>query len=257
MKKLFLSFVLTSACIATNLSAINISDENAHRIAEKIWKNECAGTVQGLTCWNKGENFASLGIGHFIWYPAGKKEGFQESFPELLSFLEKQGRPLPPFLKNDDCCLWKSRDDFYAAIDSPEMNALRKFLLDTKDLQAIFIAQRLEKILPGMVKNLSVKDKEHVTKVFLSLENDSKGLYALIDYLNFKGAGSTPSESYQGKGWGLLQVLQGTKASENVVAAFVASAKRVLIQRVDNSPPERNEQRWLKGWLNRVDTYLE
>ncbi|HEV8051753.1 MAG TPA: hypothetical protein VGP47_04600 [Parachlamydiaceae bacterium] len=257
MKKLFLSLILTSMGIAAHLSAVNISAENAHKIAEKIWKNECAGTVQGLTCWNKGENFASLGIGHFIWYPPGKKEGFQESFPELLCFLEKQGFPLPPFLKNNDCCLWNTRDDFYAAIDSPEMNILRKFLLDTKDLQAIFIAKRLEKTLPGMVKNLSNPDKEHVTKTFLSLENNSQGLYALIDYLNFKGSGSTPSESYSGKGWGLLQVLQGTKASDNVITAFVASAKRVLIQRVDNSPPERNEQRWLKGWLNRVDTYLE
>ncbi|PWU11360.1 MAG: hypothetical protein C5B47_00975, partial [Verrucomicrobia bacterium] len=36
-------------------------------IGAQVWKNECAGTTSGLTSWNRGEDFASLGIGHFIW----------------------------------------------------------------------------------------------------------------------------------------------------------------------------------------------
>ena len=109
-----------------------------------------------------------------------------------------------------------------------------------------------------MIKDLPENEKQQVTRKFLLLENDSRGLYAIIDYLNFKGGGGTPSEFYQGKGWGLLQVLQGIPpSSKNIVADFVTSAKDVLRQRIENSPPERNEQRWLKGWLNRVDTYLE
>jgi hypothetical protein len=240
-----------------SVSAIQISAEDACTIAKKIWKNECAGTIEGLTSWNQGENFASLGIGHFIWYPAGKKERFQESFPELLSFLEKQGVLIPPFLKNAHGCLWGSREEFYTAIESPEMKFLRKFLFDTKDLQAIFIAQRLEKSFPGIVKDLPYPEKKRISQIFLCLEKDPKGLYALIDYLNFKGAGTQLSESYEGQGWGLLQVLQGMPAhSKNVVADFVISAKHVLQKRVEHSPPERNEQRWLKGWHNRIDTYL-
>lgn len=258
MRKFFLLLIASVLTTVSSLYSLNISAENAHKIAEKIWKNECAGTIEGLTCWNKGENFASLGIGHFIWYPPGKKERFQESFPELLVFLEKQGTLLPPFLKNNQGCPWSSRDDFYQNINSQEMVVLRKFLFDTKDLQAIFIAQRLEKALPGMIKDLPENEKQEVTQKFLLLENTPQGLYALIDYLNFKGGGTTPSESYQGQGWGLLQVLQGIPASsKNIVNDFVASAKITLKQRVDNSPPERNEKRWLKGWLNRVDTYLE
>lgn len=258
MNKRFILLILFFSGLTVKLMAVNISAENAHRIAEKIWKNECAGTVEGLTCWNKGENFASLGIGHFIWYPPGKKERFQESFPELLSFLTKQGIILPSFLNNNPACPWKSREEFYEAIASPEMQTLRKFLFDTKDLQAIYIAQRLEKSLPGMVKDLPLSEKEKVSQIFLCLENNPKGLYALIDYLNFKGAGTTSSESYQGKGWGLLQVLQGIPvSSKNMVADFVTSAKDVLKERVEHSPPERNEHRWLKGWQNRIDTYLE
>jgi hypothetical protein len=36
---------------------------------------------------------------------------------------------------------------------------------------------------------------------------------------------------------------------------FARCAKKVLQQRVDNSPKENNEKRWLKGWFKRIDTY--
>lgn len=255
-KTLLLNFLIF--LLSTSIYGLSISQENAHKISLKIWKNECGGTTQGLTCWNAGENFASLGIGHFIWYPKGKKEGFQESFPELLTFFESQGVKRPHFLYDSQYCPWTSRNDFYEKINSSEMEELRKFLFDTKDLQAMFIIHRLEKTLPALAKGLSNHEKKHITNVFLSLEKTPNGLYALIDYLNFKGAGVSTSESYQGKGWGLLQVLQGIPSSStDVVADFVTSAKAILIERVRNSPPERNEQRWLKGWLNRLDTYLQ
>ena len=56
------------------------------RIGKKIWQNECDGTLAGLTSWNTGENFASLGIGHFIWYPKGVRGPFEESFPAFVDF---------------------------------------------------------------------------------------------------------------------------------------------------------------------------
>jgi hypothetical protein len=48
---------------------------------KKIWQNECNGTIAGLTSWNAGEDFASLGIGHFIWYPKGRRGPFEKVFP--------------------------------------------------------------------------------------------------------------------------------------------------------------------------------
>jgi len=82
------------------------------------------------------------------------------------------------------------------------------------------------------------------------------GYYALIDYVNFKGEGTKPEERYQGKGWGLLQVLQNMKVQdEDVLGAFAAAADRVLTRRVALSPPERNEIRWLAGWRKRIATY--
>ena len=94
--------------------------------------------------------------------------------------------------------------------------------------------------------------------LFHQLSKDANGLYALIDYINFKGEGTCSSERYQGQGWGLLQVLQSMpEVSSHLLTDFVQAAKEVLRQRVRNAPPERNESQWLKGWCNRLDTYLQ
>jgi len=258
MQKIRIFVLLISLCYIGKAFSISVSPENANRIGEKIWKNECAGTIEGLTNWKKGENFASLGIGHFIWYSHDKKERFQETFPDLLVFLQKNGTPLPAWLKTTNECPWNSREEFYESIQSPEMKSLRQFLFDTRALQAIFIANRLETSFAQILDNCSQQEKSKITTLFNRMVKDARGLYALIDYLNFKGAGISANETYQGQGWGLLQVLQGMPDfSENPEFDFVQSAKTILNQRVKNSPLERNEAQWLKGWFNRLDTYLE
>ena len=237
------------------LIGIAVSSEDAHVIGEKIWKNECGGSLEGLTHWNKGENFASLGIGHFIWYPEGKKELYEDTFPQLLKFLESKGSPLPQWLKSVSGCPWKTREEFYDDIHSSRMLTLRDYLFITRNLQAEFIANQLESALPRMLVECSQGEKDHLTKIFFRLAQESRGLYAMIDYLNFKGLGAS-KERYKGQGWGLLQVLLRIPPhSESVIEDFVESAKAVLTQRVQNSPKERNEERWIKGWFNRLNTY--
>ena len=248
--------ILLFALLIGNTFAVSVSPQVAEQIGVKIWKNECGGTLDGLTHWGKNENFPSLGIGHFLWYPAGKRDRFVEGFPPLLAFLKSEKVNIPAWLQTASTCPWNSRDEFYAEIDSSRMKELRQFLYDTRHLQAVFIANRLEKALPQMIEKLSPAEKEKVTATFNKLANDPQGLYALIDYVNFKGEGTSPTERYHGQGWGLLQVLQAIpSSSKNVVADFVESAKKVLAQRVQNSPPERNEEKWLKGWSNRLETY--
>src|SRR6478752_5380571 len=89
-------------------AAINLSPAETRRIGNKIWQNECGGTVAGLTSWNAGENFASLGIGHFIWYPKGARGPFEESFPNFVRYVERRGAKLPePLLgRKDEVCPW-------------------------------------------------------------------------------------------------------------------------------------------------------
>jgi len=83
-------------------------------------------------------------------------------------------------------------------------------------------------------------------------------VYALVDYVNFKGEGTAPAERYRGEGWGLLQVLDAmADRPEAALAAFADAAAAVLARRVALAPAERRETRWLGGWLTRVATYAE
>lgn len=231
---------------------VRLSDAQATAIGKRIWKNECAGTVEGLTSWNKGEDFASLGIGHFIWYPRGKRGPFEESFPGLVSLLKQNGKSVPSWLEGD--CPWKTRSEFEADFSSPRMKELRSLLANTVGLQARYAALRLEKALPKMLEAAPKSRRETIRKNFYRVAAEPMGLYALMDYVNFKGEGTSPTERYKGQGWGLLQVLEQMKSGP-ALKSFSASAASVLQTRVKNAPPERNEGRWLAGWMNRVKTY--
>ena len=235
---------------------LTLSDADAQRIGKRIWQNECNGTVAGLTSWNEGENFASLGIGHFIWYPKGVRGPFQESFPKLVGFISRHGAKLPGLLlaPNEFSCPWQTRREFLAAQDTNKMKQLRQFLVDTMDLQARFMVARLEESLPKMVTTVPPTERAGIERHFSNLGATGQGCYALVDYVNFKGEGILPTERYRGQGWGLLQVLEGMQDPSSV-SEFAHSAERVLRQRVQNSPPQRNESRWLPGWLNRIHSY--
>lgn len=234
---------------------IRISDAEARQIGERIWKNECAGTRDGLTSWNKGEDFASLGIGHFIWYPAGRQGPFKESFPALRDFLRQSGVTMPGWLATAKACPWPDRASFMADFRSPRMEELRSLLASTVGLQARFAALRLEAALPKMLDAAPAADRERIKRNFYRMAAAPDGLYVLMDYVNFKGEGTSPTERYQGQGWGLSQVLAGMPESGSAPEAFAVSAERVLTRRVELSPPARGEARWLPGWRNRVATY--
>jgi hypothetical protein len=241
------------------LHAITLSHADVLRIGKKIWQNECNGTIAGLTSWNEGEDFASLGIGHFIWYPKGRRGPFEESFPKLVSFISKRGAKLPTLLlgTGEKPCPWNSRTEFLRAEHSTEMNQLRRFLTDTINLQAEFLIARLESALPKMLAEAAPSDRANVQEQFERLTKTPQGCYALIDYVNFKGEGVLHTERYQGQGWGLLQVLEAMHGTSDAGAVdeFARAAKGVLTRRVQNSPTERHESRWLSGWIRRVNSY--
>lgn len=236
-------------------TGISIGDAEADRIGRKIWRNECAGTKDGLTSWNKGEDFASLGIGHFIWYPPNKRGPFKESFPALRDYLRSEGVKLPDWLAAAKDCPWSDRAAFMADFNGPRLVALRNLLASTVGPQARFAALRLEQSLPQMLAAAPPNRRDKIRANFYRVANAPGGLYALMDYVNFKGEGTSPSERYAGEGWGLLQVLAGMSGPGSPTAAFARSADRVLTRRVELSPPARGEKRWLPGWRNRVATY--
>jgi hypothetical protein len=249
---LVLSWTLAST------SALAINDAELQRIGKRIWQNECGGTVDGLTSWNTGENFASLGIGHFIWYPAGVEGPFEESFPKLIKWYQQRGVNLPGWLVATKDCPWPDRAAFARDHDGTRQKDLRKLLAATISEQTLFIIARLDQATPKLV-SAAGKQGGLVQRNVTLLRQTAAGNFALIDYVNFKGEGLNPKERYKGEGWGLLQVLLNMSPTDaaSAPAAFAASSQQVLGRRVQNSPAERGEKRWLAGWMNRCAAYAK
>jgi hypothetical protein len=257
-------FRLVSAWIAVfTLSAMaapvagDLSAKQKAGIGRKIWQNECAGSVAGLTTWNAGEEFPSLGIGHFIWYPAGVKGRFEESWPEFVKYARRQGASLPAVASEADSP-WRSGAEFQADFKGPRLSALRTWLAANVGMQTDFIIARSRAALPKILAAAPASERAKIEANYRKLATTSQGTYALIDYVNFKGEGTQASEKYQGQGWGLMQVLGGMKevpAGAAAAAEFAASAKRILSRRIKNSPAERGEKRWELGWHRRCATY--
>lgn len=256
-----LFFALTTAFFSPQSTAtaaeIALSGAQIDRVGQRIWQNECAGTVAGLTSWNAGEDFASLGIGHFIWYPQGRPGPFDESFPALVRFLDARGIPTPRWTHGP--CPWSTKAQFDADKKGPRQQELRALLSRTVRQQTEFIMTRMEQALPKMLEATPPRQRAAVQAGFQALTATPEGTFCLIDYVNFKGEGTSPKERYAGQGWGLLQVLQEMavtmKGQTSAHAHFAVAAKRVLSRRVENAPAERKEQRWLAGWHNRCDGY--
>jgi hypothetical protein len=252
------ALLIFGLCLLLPFSArsqgVHLSDAQADKIGRRLWQNECGGTVSGLTSWNSGENFASLGIGHFIWYPVGQNGPFEESFPPLLAYLKESGVRLPAWLADSHGCPWPNRNAFLADLHSGRLQELRLILASTVPLQARFAANRLEAALPKMLASAPADEQAKVKQNFYRVAATSSGMYPLVDYVNFKGEGTSPTERYRGQGWGLLQVLE-TMNEGPAIDQFRSAAAQVLTGRVHNAPPERHEERWLGGWLSRVRSY--
>lgn len=242
-----------------------LSPQQLQWLGDRIFQNECNAQFECLTSWNAGEDFPSLGIGHFIWYREAQLERFEETFPSLLKSYQDAQYELPDWINQLDSLdsPWQSREQFLAELNSPNMQELRQFLANTVDMQLTFIVGRLQASLPNILLNLENEQRGPIEAALYQIANSHPpyGMYAVIDYVHFKGSGTVISERYQGEGWGLLQVLmemqqQGQHKAPATLADFVDAAAAVLERRVANSPPNRQEQRWIAGWKNRLVSYL-
>lgn len=247
------------------LPPLDLPEEVATKVGLQVWRNETGGDRDAITAWNASEDFASLGIGHFIWFPAGLKTPFAESFPKVGAYLRSRGAKLPVWLDKPKipACPWVDRRAFLAAFHSPRMVELRAFLLDTVGLQTEYLALRMREALPKIVATITdPRERVKVRGQFVRVVNASPDLYPLIDYVNFKGEGIAATETFIGRtsgaaeGWGLKHVLLAMKGDvQDVVSgldAFADAARFVLLRRIANNP---RDQTWRSGWLARVETY--
>ena len=230
-------------------------------VGQRIFQNECAGRFQCLVHWNEGEAFPSLGIGHFIWYPEGVEGRFVESFPQLIAYMSQRQASVPDWLRGLDPldAPWPDRAAFMQMQDSIRVAELREFLAGTQGLQAEFIFRRAQESLGTILDEVPDHHQKVVQGYLEELSATPGGVYALMDYVNFKGEGLAESERYKGEGWGLLQVLlaMDPEPGQSTLDAFREAAGKVLTRRARNAENPIERERWLPGWLKRLETYRE
>lgn len=249
--------VLACASPVRVAAAGDLSRDDVEKIGRLIYLAETGGHPRDLTYWSASEDFPSLGIGHFIWYGRTRSR-FEESFPPMVAFLEARGVRLPEWTKGP--CPWASKAQFDADLDGPRLAGLRSILLSTFAQQTEFIMQRRAQALPAMLAAVPPAQQDELKSRFDAVSADPVGAYATIDYVNFKGEGTSESERYRGQGWGLLQVLQGMehRPGEPAHVAFARSCARVLARRVANAPAgqqQERERRFLRNWTERCQGY--
>lgn len=233
-----------------------------YAIGDQIFKNETGGKIEQLVHWNHREDFASMGIGHFTWYPAGRRARYGNTFPGLLDYLQKNGVQLPSWIQRArfEGAPWRTREELMRARNTPEVRQFAQLLYKTRNLQAQYIMDRAMRAMPRLVSKTPQHLRRHVANNLNAVANSPGGRYVLIDYVNFKGEGLARHGGYKGKNWGLLQVLEEMRSSnvgQQALNEFANAAMRVLERRVRNSNPRRNERKWLPGWRNRTNTYRD
>ena len=244
-------------------ASVELSGRDYSELRKMIFLNECSGKNENLIVWNEGEEFPSLGVGHFVWHTQnGGGRPFDEKFPQLIAYLEKHGKKIPSWIKElpDKKAPWSSREEFMRDKDGPCVTSLRTLLTQTTRLQTSFIAERADGLLPKLLRHAPRVERRSLRDKFNALRSTKKGLFAIIDYTSFKGEGFSGTEQYGGQGWGLLQVLEFMRTPPNPdegLREFVYAAQAVLDRRVSHSPVARGEKRWLSGWKRRVARYLE
>ena len=243
-------------------SITTLSPAEIRTIGDKIFRNESGGDIDKLVHWNVGENFASMGIGHFTWYPAGRRTRYGNTFPGLLDHLQANGVQLPAWVQKAKFtgAPWRTKNELKYAKRSPEVRQFQNLLYETRYLQASYIFERAKRAVPRLVKATPPHLRSHVAQNLNAVANTPGGWYALIDYVNFKGEGLNRRGGYKGQNWGLLQVLENMRPSQPGQMAlnnFADSAIQILERRIRNSNPSRGESRWMRGWAVRCNTYRQ
>jgi len=243
--------------VENNITRPQLEPYQLNKIADQIYKNETGGNPKYLMYWSPSENFASLGYGHFIWYPADQPVVFDQTFPDMIQYYIDNKVDIPQWLKDqkDKGIPWANKQAFDSAKGTPKYEQLKTLLINTKTLQTKFFFDRVVDAIPEIVKYVPKSKQAYIKQNYNAVADSEGGWYPLIDYINFKGKGIKETEKYNNQGWGLLQVLQTMRPVQKgpqALKEFANAAKVVLENRVKNKPSEKH---FLRGWIKRVNTY--
>ena len=173
--------MLLAACLrgepGRQLQMPELREADYYWIAGRIFANETGGKLRYLVHWNEGEDFPSMGIGHFIWFPEGVDAPFDESFPTMLEYVKgevDECAPVPAWLAGDEVpdAPWPDkatfdaeRDSDPAKGDSDRISSLRDWLAKTAPEQSRYIVANFA----ARWNALELDDKDVLTGVLQRL----------------------------------------------------------------------------------------
>ena len=194
---LVLASAVTAADDSKKKSALSAADSGSvldlpainagayHTIAGRIFANETRAQTRYLTYWGAGEDFPSLGIGHFIWFPDGVDAPFDESFPTMVNYVRQHADgcySMPSWLDELQpfAAPWQSKQQFDAQQQSVRMIELRQWLADTAPLQARYIVASFNARWNEL--ELPAVQKLPLTRLLQRLVQTSQGLFAVFSF---------------------------------------------------------------------------
>lgn len=252
---------VSSVSESSKSSEVIYSEEFLNPFSQLVYKNECASDPRKLTHWNKGEDFPSLGLGHFIWLREGdKKERFVQSFPALVQYMVDKGVDVPLWLRAERSP-WQNSFEFQKekTQGAARMMELQNLLLSTFSYQAKHIVDKGWNTIQQYRNSSEPTIAELFRWGVRRMETSTRGLMLMLDYGNFKGFGVSEKERVAGQGWGMLQVFENMKRmapDSEPVCSFARSAMYVLDRRIRNEVRENAASpapRWRLGWKNRLE----
>lgn len=218
--------------------------------------------------------YVGIGLGSFIWYGANNQENYIEDWPSVAQALQNQGVSLPVWALG--VCPWSTEAEFDAANTpgSPyyaDIQSLNSTLqTNPVALHVQFLYGAWARLLRGVTPNSDTPadytfgyDPIKSPLAIISLpageaglvganfsavatvqdvDGNPDGLFALMDYDNFKGEGTCVTEMHNTQHWGTLSVLENMGQPEtqqgNPLQNFINSALVVLQNRITNTEME-------------------
>lgn len=193
-----------------------VSEDELSSVSQRLYQNITRGDDERIVQWNDQLQSLDLGFG-FVWYPQTSANVSKSTFPKYLQYLQNQGVPLPIWLMNakELGAPWSSRQSFERSQDDPEIRELRRILKTTKELQALYLLQRLHVNTPKMVQRASGGERERLIYNLQAMQSSKGGLYPLLDYVSFDEQGLSA----------VLSRMQKQRTDGRVLAAFVESVQ--------------------------------
>lgn len=243
------------------LAQYNTPDSNV-----LAWQQNSDGTHMNAT------GYVSIGLGSYIWYGANNRENYVEDWHGVAQALQSHGVALPVWALG--VCPWSTQADFDAANTpgSPyyqDIQALNTTLqTDRTALHVQFLFGPWARLLRGVTPNSDTPgdymfgyDPTKAPDALISLPPGEAeliganfsavstvqdlghplGMYALMDYDNYKGEGTAITEIHNTQHWGesaALEKMGPLDIKMDPLTTFINSALEVLHNRIVNTEME-------------------